>query len=62
MFQRENSWISNIFAPKKIQIWNIMQLFDVGKTFAKKFEIEIVASDAMQSLMFMDKKIKLRKE
>ena len=56
MFQRENSLISNIFAPKRIQIWNIMQLFDVGKTFAKKFEIEIVASDAMQSLMFMDKK------
>ena len=56
MLQRENSLISNIFAPKRIQIWNIMQLFDVGKTFAKKFEIEIVASDAMQSLMFMDKK------
>ena len=26
-----------IFAPKRIQIWSIMQLLDVGKTYAKKF-------------------------
>ena len=47
MFQKENSLISNIFAPKRIQIWSTMQLLDVGKTFAKKFYIEIVASAAI---------------
>ena len=30
-------YVSNVFAPKRIQIWSIMQLLDVGKTFAKKF-------------------------
>jgi len=51
MFQRENSLISNIFAPKKTQVWSVMQLLNERNTFAKKKlnkrAMEIVKSAAI---------------